>query len=191
MGQYYTPILMNGNVKKAFHSHDYSNGLKLMEHSYIGNHFVETIVKFMLEEKKPYRLAWVGDYAEPTDVKSEEVGKFITYERNENKKYFKPDCVGDMENSSQLYFVNHTKKEYVDMRHYILENEYDDWGCMVHPLPLLTAVGNGKGGGDYSGSNMEYIGRWACDEIEVVAWLKEDKKYEEYKELWCPFKEGR
>ena len=37
-----------------------------------------------------------------------------------------------------------------------------------HPLPLLTAVGNGLGGGDYWGVNKEQVGAWAFDTLEVV-----------------------
>jgi len=44
MGQYYTPILFKGNTEKAFLSHQFDTGLKLMEHSYIGNSFTESIV---------------------------------------------------------------------------------------------------------------------------------------------------
>jgi hypothetical protein len=35
-----------------------------------------------------------------------------------------------------------------------------------HPLPLLTAEGNGRGGGDYRGESP-LIGSWARDVISV------------------------
>ena len=40
MGQYYMPTLIaeDGTVSTLY-SHQYDNGLKLMEHSYIGNRF--------------------------------------------------------------------------------------------------------------------------------------------------------
>ena len=41
-------------------------------------------------------------------------------------------------------------------------------GFVPHPLPLLTAVGNGLGGGDYHGINEEKVGSWAFDLLEVV-----------------------
>ena len=40
-------------------------------------------------------------------------------------------------------------------------------GCAFHPIPLLTAVGNGRGGGDYEGTNMAEIGIWAGDLLET------------------------
>ena len=39
---------------------------------------------------------------------------------------------------------------------------------IVHPLPLLTCLGNGKGGGDYHGLNMEWVGAWAMHAIGVT-----------------------
>ena len=42
------------------------------------------------------------------------------------------------------------------------ENKY-----ALHPLALLTAEGNGRGGGDYEGTNMELIGSWSRDFISV------------------------
>ena len=49
------------------------------------------------------------------------------------------------------------------MYEYIKNNTVDEW-CL-HPLSLLTALGNGKGGGDYHGINEDLIGYWAFDEI--------------------------
>ena len=43
--------------------------------------------------------------------------------------------------------------------------EDDDWH--FHPIPLLTAVGNGRGGGDFSGIGEENVGCWAGDLLEV------------------------
>lgn len=167
MGQYYTPVIIRGNSKSTFYSHQYNNGLKLTEHSYIGNEFVETVLRQLFENKG--RLAWVGDYAEPEDVKNELAPKFIEIENN-RKKYLKtPEAIGEFENSLYLIFVNHSKKEYLVMKNYITcNNILDRYGMMAHPIPLLTAIGNGKGGGDYQGSDMKDIGRWACDLIEAT-----------------------
>ena len=52
-----------------------------------------------------------------------------------------------------------------------------NWGWKLHPLPLLTCEGNGRGGGDFHGSN-ELIGTWARDVISVAA-----KKPKGFKEL--------
>lgn len=36
MGQYYRPTIHTENGVLSFHAHDFDNGLKLMEHSWIG-----------------------------------------------------------------------------------------------------------------------------------------------------------
>ena len=59
------------------------------------------------------------------------------------------------------YILNLTKKEYVKIPEY-KENEWT-----IHPLPLLCADGNGRGGGDYSGSDMDKVGIWAYDKIGI------------------------
>ena len=40
-------------------------------------------------------------------------------------------------------------------------------GYKVHPLPLLTCEGNGRGGGDYRPEDHPLIGIWARDVISV------------------------
>ena len=65
------------------------------------------------------------------------------------------------------YIVNHTKKEYVDKK----ECPKDKDGWIIHPLPLLTAQGNGQGGGDYytEDDSELFIGTWAGDSLEVTS----------------------
>ena len=35
------------------------------------------------------------------------------------------------------------------------------------PLLILLAIGNGQGGGDYHGTNMDKVGTWAFHKIKV------------------------
>ena len=39
---------------------------------------------------------------------------------------------------------------------------------ILHPLPLLTCLGNGKGGGDYYGRCMEWVGAWALHALAIL-----------------------
>ena len=185
MGQYYTPIIMNekGTSKKAYYSHDYGNGLKIMEHSFLGNYFVETVLLELLN--KPSRLAWVGDYAEVEEddcinpnLTKELKEKFVKYEKNENKRYRKP--LYDIQEGYEPngYIINHTKHCYIDLQEYkkFAKKDISTWGnetweTQIHPLPLLTAIGNGKGGGDYWNEEQDNgykvgLSSWAGDIIE-------------------------
>lgn len=47
MGQYYRPVCILDDRLESISSYDYDNGAKLMEHSYIGNNFVEA-AEFLL-----------------------------------------------------------------------------------------------------------------------------------------------
>jgi len=182
MGQYYFPTILrekNGRYfSEQFYSHDYDNGLKLMEHSYVGNDFTETVLSQL--HHKPGRLAWIGDYAEKGDfaelhredgdaaLEALEAAFFRHYKAfglRKGKKYTHPEAVSDF--SASRFILNHDKKVFIDMRKYCEKCPETDWGATIHPLPLLTAVGNGRGGGDYGGELEEDVGCWCGDLIEV------------------------
>lgn len=181
MGQYYMPYIKKGNKVKIFYSHDYNNGLKLMEHSYINNNFVNVIANEITE--KPCRVVWVGDYAELEDFKNcteKQAEKVI-------KKAWKDEqqpLVKDGKQEFDWYFLSHylvnfDKKEYIYMG-----GKRNKWGNIISPLPLLTAVGNGKGGGDYRGINMNKVGLWAYDRLQLM--IEPPKKY---KQVFIEFRE--
>ena len=164
MGQYYKP--MSIDKMEHVYSHDYGNGLKLMEHSYIGNNFVNTVESLLTPKGKWYknRIVWAGDY-----VDEEDNGDNLWTQVGEDP--IEPE---DMEKTdSGIYIVNHTKKEFVDKD--LLPSDKEGW--KVHPLPLLTCEGNGRGGGDYREDN-QHTGTWARDKISI-----EKKVPENYEQL--------
>ena len=174
MGQYYKPAVLDDSKKRPLawvYSHDIKvkytredgqsfmmgNGLKLMEHSWMNNKFVQAIENLLIPggswHKQP--IVWAGDYAdnEPdTDINIygmlEDEIKIIPTKRTLKKKY--------------KYIVNHTKMKYVDKTKVPLDND----GWQIHPLPLLTCEGNGRGGGDFRGDET-VVGTWARDIISV------------------------
>lgn len=161
MGQYYKPIIIDEKRKPliAFYSWDYNNGLKLMEHSYLDNNFVNAVVNTMVSKfPKGARLVWAGDYAEPEKRKKENLFEVVgdkLYHQVKNTR----------RNSKIRYIVNLTKKQFVDLLEVPNIN-----GMEVHPLPLLTAEGNGLGGGDFLGNGQKYVGSWAGDLIVFHRW---------------------
>ena len=158
MGQYYKPTSID--KMESLFSHDYGNMSKLMEHSYIDNDFVN-IAEYMLSPEGDWykhSFVWAGDYAD-----EEESGNNLYSDANEIKLKDYP------EESSGRYIVNHTRKEFVDKD--LVPKDEEGWS--VHPLPLLTCEGNGRGGGDYSIYN-EYIGAWARDKISIEEEVPED-----------------
>lgn len=207
MGQYYQPLLIDdaGNMLTAC-SHDFDNGLKLMEHSWIGNNFVNSILEKL--DGNPMRVAWLGDYSSELDdavyidmgggfvldkadfldyygsVWNEDHSAQAPLMKNENREYLLDADHAD------CFLVNVTKGCYIDMQEYVKENgTFDDGGFSpwcVNPLPLLTSVGNGQGGGDYrSKIGMEDVGSWAFDKIYITALrpLKLEKVMYHFKEV--------
>ena len=194
MGQYYKIIILadNGNVdsepeviRLAISPDNYQTGLKLTEHSYIGNHCV-TLVEYLLSRQGPYyksRIIWAGDYANSEVNYEPEVGHRNLYHVATDAKdaWLLFTSPAGFDNDLYRYAVNHSKKEYIDKAKCLPNNA----GLTVHPLPLLVAEGNGRGSGDYFGHNKDMCGSWARDIIS----LERDEPAGGYMELECGFME--
>ena len=189
MGQYYFPLMIGEDetgeqVLSRAYSHDFDSGLKLMEHSWIGNKFVNAVLGELYCDAK--RLAWIGDYAtDVVDTNTVFSDNFIRGKRAFKKWYdiamrgvddiktISPDSVSpyDLNMENQYGFIiNETKGVFLDFERYIetskCGNGKEVW-C-VNPIPLLTCIGNGQGGGDYSGKSMDLVGSWAFDKLRVT-----------------------
>jgi len=179
MGQYYHPIFLKGRaleveeIKAWMNAHEYSNGLKLMEHSYIDNNFMNTIEHELSPNGLHYksRVVWAGDYADEEKDVNENL-----YHLCDETTHISPT---EKAESIYQYVVNHTKKQFIDKAK-VPEND----GICIHPLPLLTCEGNGRGGGDFRGEH-ELIGYWARDVISM-----EFKKPEGFIEIVFDLVEG-
>lgn len=202
MGQYYIAYVRNNkaNVIRKYHPHDYDCGLKLMENAFMLSPVVLSVLKDI--HHAPKSVAWEGDYMSIT-MTAENAQRNIKFHDAILLPASKEKIEGfrEMKDFAGAYLINHTKKEFVNYKNWVAKNarvemyEYTnadgnhvkgaDIYCL-DPLPILTAMGNGNGGGDYRGANMEEVGRWAMDEIEFN-YLSEccDPKYNGYKEI-CP-----
>lgn len=167
MGQYYYAVLLaeagvkpdGEHIRAWLSAHDYGNGVKLTEHSYVGNKFMSAVEHLLCPDGAFYksRIVWAGDYAdvEPgTDKNLYHLALEQAY-----KAVAPPDRLMD----EYRYIVNHTKKQYVD-KDWMKAGMY---GLRINPLSLLTAEGNGAGGGDYRGPDEKFVGTWARDVISV------------------------
>ena len=238
MGQYYVPIVLDedGKIEHHMSSWDFDSGLKLMEHSWLGNRFVAAF-ESLLAQEAPRRVVWAGDYADP-EVDEDGIvvrGHYTTNECvtkffdanlqsmcDDDKTLYRPPLPGlgrkskyqwrpeeqggpivrkvkdpDIQpnvesairvtQTSHPFILNWDKKEFVDKRKVRRATYTWDKGkkWAIHPLPLLTVEGNGRGGGDFHvdeshfqpggylsdrkgpQGNISLIGRWARDHISV------------------------
>lgn len=190
MGQYYKAVLIDDlehpNILNVFES---AGGFKLMETSWINNDFNNFVYKEIFN--KPKHIAWIGDYADeylakgttdsiiktslPDEIIDNKDGllmKIIIDTFSTDGQGIK-NCKFNMLNG---YLVNETQQTYINIRHYVnnikkhRRNYMLDWrfsDFIVNPLPLLTAIGNGLGGGDYYNGalNSNLVGTWALDKI--------------------------
>ena len=167
MGQYFRPILGDAyglNCKVFDRSVDGEYTLaKLLEHSWWQNPFVNAFSKFLYKE--PSRVIWCGDYAyEPDDFNFPNCSAFYVPSYGE----VWDDTVSAIGVSSTdftldgKFLLNHDAKQFVDLDEY-KAGSVDKHGWTIHPLPLLTAVGNDRGGGDFHEGNIgfEFVGSWA------------------------------
>jgi hypothetical protein len=187
MGQYYLIIFLDSSSNiQAFVNIAYPCGMKLTEHAYLNNHLMNAI-EFLLSPSGPFHkhnIVWAGDYAdsEPlppsTAILSESQTENNFFQNYNQKNLFKlasdqpekeyvfqtptiPEhTLAHTKKINYTYIVNHTKKLYANILKISKNLE-------LHPLALLTAEGNGRGGGDYYGINHELCGCWARDSISM------------------------
>ena len=191
MGQYYQPILGNKdglNCKVFDRSVDGEYTLaKLLEHSWWQNPFVNSFSKRLYNKK--CRVCWVGDYSNDDDFNFaintalhtpnyEEVwGDTVKLHKSQSVDFTLDD----------KFLINFDTKQYIDLNEYKAASVNKD-GWTIHPLPLLTAVGNDRGFGDFHEGNIGYesVGIWAWNLISI-----KDKVPKGFKKLSIVFKELR
>ena len=203
MGQYY--IAINVDKKEYIHPHRYDNGLKLMEWSYIGNHFANALLNLIAHRWKGDRVYVVGDYADLSDESevwypelenlTEELGlhdgdyknfpddySLYTYAQA-HYKHLPKSKVGHKKLAGR-YIYNTLDKTYIDLQH-VPVFHYDGWKWRVSPWSLLLAMGNGRGGGDYRDHNKNKVGQWAGESqyLEITSEPRPD--HDQYIE-WRP-----
>lgn len=169
MGQYYKPCLLATDYKTsenpiigALNCYAYHAGGKLMEHSYVGTTFTKAACA-MLKGNKDKPFVWGGDYGDPINrgENAYSLGRIDDFDVKYGEEHIgKYDDVKKM--PIDKYIINHTTKEYV-----VVPKLKRDEDFVIHPLPILTCDGNGRGGGDlYNSTDEEFIGIWAYNVIE-------------------------
>lgn len=158
MGQYYHPIVLDadGKIIVWMDAHMYHNGLKLTEHSFLTNNFVSTF-EFSLTPDEPHyksRVVWAGDYADNEPGEENNLYHYCSE--------FNLICPSAKDTTDYHYIINHSKKQFVNK----MKVPANADGFRLHPLPLLTCEGNGRGGGDYR-DDCPIVGSWARDVISV------------------------
>lgn len=184
-------------------SYDFGSGAKLMEHSWMKNEFVgfiesvlssvphkivwagdyadedykisEDQVKVLFKKNKGYydddeekQESLLLSLRKGINLYSyaDEFCPKITHDQDVKNKY--EHNFGYANQVKYKYLINYDKGEFVDKSKV---PGRDGWH--IHPLPLLTCEGNGRGGGDYHRGDTVLgkflVGRWSRDKIGVTS----------------------
>lgn len=158
MGQYFKAC--NIQTKECITAWDFNELAKLIEHSWIGNRFVNVAEKLLAKGGKWFGqpFCWSGDYANNENEAGQNLYDIC------DKNAIKPK-LGKYRKFR--YLLNLTTKVFVDLDKVPCSRMYDGEESQIHPLPLLTCEGNGKGGGDFYGEDTNnLVGSWARCIIE-------------------------
>lgn len=179
----------------------YCIGTKLTEHSYIGNPFADDVSRLIY--KNPCKVAWVGDYACGDTTEAERFSKKglsaelvdKTFKEDFDEEKFAA-VHGDLFDWKGTFIVNHSTHEYIDMDKYVSQFMDIDGNsdCLIlspmSPLSLLTAAGNGLGGGDYYNKFPCHseVGKWCNDTLSIqenAPTIENGVIYNEYLPFFC------
>jgi hypothetical protein len=157
MGQYYKSISID--KQEFMDAHSVGNGVKLMEHSWVGNNFMQIIEALLTPGQSWYktRIVWAGDYMDDGLFLEEGEEKNLYHYVDNHFREISPEMV--IEDGYNI-IVNHTKSQYCRIPAF----KKNKW--QPHPLSLLTSLGNGRGGGDYRVDNP-FTGAWAGDVLSI------------------------
>ena len=166
MGAYYEAAFEEDKIR--FNTQDCDNGLKLMEHSYIGNTYVNSIEAKLINN--PKKLVWLCDYHEKNKR------TLLTWDTTNEESY---KIIKDL--TTKRIIVNHSKREFINIDK--IKELYKKAGVtkyLVHPLPILcNSDEHSQGGGDYRVDDNRRSS-WCEDKIEVIL---DVIKYEDYNDV--------
>lgn len=162
------------------------SGLKLLEHSWMKNDFVNGVLERIWDN--PANVAWVGDYSDE-EANNSEIGGFDmdVYGKVWSDKALPKLAFPELPKVHRKgYLINHDLGVYVSLSAFEKTNGKKDgeyYWCL-HPLPMLTAIGNGKGCGDYpyNAIGAKHVGEWALDLLSFS-----ETKPDGMSEIWYKF----
>lgn len=182
MGQYYK--IVNVDKEEMLYPFKFNCGLKLMKWAYANNPMVLALYNLLATSWKGDRVYVIGDYADfsvPSECWYKPL-KALFYEKGIEDLYtyaaeyfLDVSEYTDRENNCYQYIYNHALKVYIDLNKCPIEDakSFGKYSFVtftrISPLPLLLAMGNGRGGGDFANcmNGFKYVGTW-CNTVQSI-----------------------
>lgn len=202
MGQYYEVI----NITKKEIIKARNDGWKLMEFSYVGNRRTDQLWVALSDTWKNDTVLVCGDYySSEDDAKCNPCATEMERLAGVEPGHLLDSATESYDvcsfNTAKVpnYAINPNTKQYVDRNHVRLNNWYTEgdekkattYGYFIDPLALLLAAGNGQGGGDYKGNNIDLVGSWVKDSNSIYTVYNKSEIPADYTELIPDFIEDR
>ena len=187
MGQYYRAVVNDSvyDIVTLKGEEAIWHGVKLMEHSFWNHPFCVAVAASLYYS--PKKVAWVGDYATTTEIEEAGINVRVWHKLARISKPLIENNVFNMDKPK--FLINNTKKVYVDLEKYKKESASELQYDIINPIPLLTAIGNDRGGGDFHKksvkSGYDKVGTWAYNEIYLADEVPEGYTEEEVAFVEC------
>lgn len=175
MGQYY--IHVNVDKKQAYSPSDFGSGVKLTEHTWVGNRAIQVLDTLLRGEWRGDRVVVAGDYFEVEE--NESLGFKLVDVALYDVDWQSPEVEVAEANSKTVekwekqqqtgFYLNYDGKEAIDLSKLPESEKWGNRSWIMSPLALMIACGNGRGGGDFKTDNPGYdcVGRWAGDHVGI------------------------
>lgn len=177
MGQHYK--IVNIDKEELLEPRRLDNGLQLLHWSYSNTYTNFALMNMVAGPWKGDRVFVVGDYAdleEPDEPCHKALKKILEEKRIKNLHCYAESAYKDVSKNADKtdhhykYLYNHALKTVIELDKCPIEWVFDDGEVQtVAPLPLLIAMGNNRGGGDFYDDKhgYEYVGSW-CDTVTSI-----------------------
>lgn len=188
MGQYY--LIANMDKREVLCLDGRFPGMKLLEIA-CSKTDSNAVINQIAESWHGDTVYLIGDYA---DLSDPNVTYFDELRRWTDKLHLTDSLYtyvsdnftkveGDPADKGYRFVYNHNEKVYIDLLHIPLSHDSRfNFDYYINPIPLLIAMGNGRGGGDYGSNNEHLAGSWckSITAVEITNEPKDDLGYEEF-----------
>lgn len=218
MGQSYR--IVNVDKRMVIDPDDFGNGRKITEWAFNLNDMVLAMMNLIAGEWKGDRVYVVGDYAarrESCELWYDTMGAVLDelnckslydcsdeftrvvpeWIRGSRVKGFASVVFCNTGDAGYRYIYNHAERQVVSLEkcpvEWIIRENRNGAARAVRiaPLPLLLAMGNGRGAGDYRDkNNSDLVGKWCATSKSIEVSKERLKSASGYSELTPDFTNG-